>query len=119
MSVKEKFALLLLPVFLAGCVTMERLDGAVSSAEKLMEDTIAIATRAPEGGLLTKEEAERIALDHAGLTRAQVRSLKTEYDFDGGRHLYEVEFCQGTREFSYEIDAETGSILGFGQETEA
>ncbi len=113
---KRVFAYCLLAVFLTGCTTMERLDSAVNRVEKLIDggpDAAAIATTVPEGGLLTKEEAEQIALDHSGFRRDQVRQLKTEYDFDNGKHRYEVEFRQGTREYSYEIDGETGKILDY------
>ncbi len=109
----------LLPVFLllpllAGCVTMERLDSVKSSGEKLIDDALesaALATTLPDGSLLTREEAEEIALNHSGLQRDQVQRLRTEYDWDDGIHTYEVEFYRGTREYSYEIDAETGKIL--------
>lgn len=107
--------LLLLPL-LAGCVTVERLDGIRSSAEKLMEDSVesaAIATTLPDGSLLTKAEAEEIALKHSGFTREQVSWLRVSYEMDDGRHQYEVEFHQGPWEYSYEIDAETGEILSW------
>lgn len=101
--------LILLPL-LAGCVTMERLDSVKSSGEKLMDSTV-MAPRLPDGGLLTKKEAEDIALERAGLTRNQVSWLQTEYDLEKGRHTYEVEFHQGFWEYSARIDAETGEIL--------
>lgn len=60
---------------------------------------------------ITKEEAEAIALAHAGLTADQVRFDHTEYDGDDRYPEYEIEFyCDGW-EYQYEVHAETGEIL--------
>lgn len=110
--------LLLLPL-LAGCATLERLDSVRSSAEKLMEDTLdsaAMASVPADSGLLTKTEAERIALEKAGLNRGQVSRIHTEYEWDDGQHKYEVEFRQGPREYHFELDARTGEILSWERE---
>lgn len=112
--------LLLLPL-LAGCATMERLDEVRSSAEKLIEDSIesaAIDTSPTDKSLLTKAEAERIALAHAHLNRGQISRLRTEYEWDDGRHRYEIEFHQGPWEYHYEIDGETGEVLSWEKEKE-
>lgn len=105
--------LLLLPL-LAGCATMERLEEVRSSAEKLIETAVesaAIATAPADSSLLTKQEAERIALEDAGVNRGQISRLRTNYDWDDGRHIYEIEFHQGPWEYQYEIDAQSGQIL--------
>lgn len=118
---KQILALLLLLPTLAGCATLERLDSVRSSAEKLIEDSVesgAMATAPADSGLLTGIEAERIALEHAGLNRGQISRLRTEYDWEDGRHSYEVEFRQGPWEHHYEIDAETGKILAWEREKE-
>ena len=65
---------------------------------------------------LTKEEAEQIALDHAGLKADQVTYLHTEYEIDNGVPQYEVEFHHDTWEYDYEIHAETGEILAYDKE---
>lgn len=112
-------ALVMLLPLLAGCATMERLDSIRSSAEKLVEDSLesaAIATGPTDGSLLTRDEAERIALEKAGLNRGQVSRLRTEYEWDDGRHKYEVEFRQGYVEYHFEIDAQTGEILSWERE---
>lgn len=102
---------LLLPM-LTGCATLERLDSVKSSAEKLMEDSLESGAMSPvDGSLLTKQEAERIALEHAGLNLGQVSRVKTRYDFEDGRHVYEVEFRQGSREHELKLDAVTGQVL--------
>ncbi len=60
-------------------------------------------------GVLTKEDAQKIALDHAGLTADSVRFLKVEFDRED--NTYEVEFSKDGFEYNYEIHAESGNIL--------
>lgn len=69
------------------------------------------ATEPAASGEITAEEAEDIALDHAGFARTDVTALRTERDVDDGAAEYEVEFYHGGLEYSYEIHAETGTIL--------
>ena len=67
-------------------------------------------TEAPKAEYLSKEEAENIALNHAGLKRADVRFDRTEFDKDDGVPVYEIEFHVDGWEYSYEIHAESGKI---------
>ncbi len=60
---------------------------------------------------VTPEQAQQIALDHAGFTADQVMGLRTELDRDDGIVHYDVEFHQGQYEYDYEIHAQTGQIL--------
>ena len=55
--------------------------------------------------------AEEIALNHAGLSRNQVRKLETEMERDRNRMTYEVEFEHENYKYEYEIDAESGRII--------
>lgn len=70
----------------------------------------------PAAQLLTKEDAEKIALEHAGFTADQVQQLRTELDYDRDRAEYEVDFRVDRWEYDYEIDAETGKILSFDKD---
>ena len=65
---------------------------------------------------LSKADAQKIALDHAGLTSDSVRSLRVEYDWDDGYGTYEVEFQKDGFEYSYEIHADSGKILDADKE---
>ena len=60
---------------------------------------------------LTKEDAEAIALEHAGLTADQVVGLRTKYEIDDGVPVYEIDFHVDRIEYDYTIHAETGEIL--------
>ncbi len=65
---------------------------------------------------ISAEKAKQIALSHAGLTSSQVTFTKTELDFDDGIQKYDVEFYYNHREYSYEINANTGAILSYEQD---
>lgn len=66
--------------------------------------------------LLTKEEAEKIALDHAGLSVDQVQRLRTELDYEQGKPEYEVDFRVDRWEYDYDIDAQTGEIRSWDKD---
>lgn len=57
------------------------------------------------------DRALQTALDHAGLTRAQVYDTDTEFEKDKFSAWYEVDFEAGGTEYEYIIDAVNGSIL--------
>ncbi len=70
------------------------------------------------GTTITEEEAQQIALDHAGLTAEEVTFVRVHMDYDNGRTEYEVEFYAGNREYDYDIDAATGAILSVDYDAE-
>lgn len=57
-----------------------------------------------------KDEAVRIALEHAKLTEAEVERLECEIDDCRDGFEYEIEFVFANTEYEYEIDAYTGEI---------
>ena len=64
------------------------------------------------------EKAKEIALNHAGVKESEAVFLHKERDYDDGRLTYDVEFYSGNIEYDYEIDAATGSILGYDYDAE-
>ena len=62
---------------------------------------------------LTVQEAEAIALEHAGFTADQVEHLRCVYDWDDGVAEYEVSFHVDRWEYEYDIDADTGAIRSY------
>ena len=76
----------------------------------------ATAPAAAEAALLTKEEAEKIALEHAGVSADQVQRLRTELDYERGKPEYEVDFHIDRIEYDYEIDAQTGKIISWDKD---
>lgn len=76
-----------------------------------------VPTPAAEASALSQQEAEAIALEHAGLTADQVSFLHSEYEIDDGVSQYDVEFYHENLEYNYEIHALTGQILEFEKDT--
>lgn len=62
--------------------------------------------------VISAEEAENIALEHAGLSRNDVTFIKTEQDIDDKRGKYEIEFIYGSKKYEYSINA-GGDIIKF------
>ncbi len=60
---------------------------------------------------ISKEQAKRIALNHAGLSADSIRRYKIESDVEKGTRIYEIEFEQGRYEYDYHIHADTGKVL--------
>lgn len=127
---KQLISLLLilsLLVVFAGCRKLHqaeeyldhKLDVAEDQLEQAVRDTISPAA-APEtsasGESITEDQAKAIALEHAGLTEADVSRLEVRRDFDDGRQEYDVEFHANRLEYEYEIDAVTGKILSFDKD---
>ena len=62
---------------------------------------------------ISAERAKEIALSHAGLASNQVTFKRIKLDFDDGIKKYDIEFYYNYREYSYEIDANTGNIISY------
>ena len=65
---------------------------------------------------ITLEKAKEIALSHAGVASANAFEMEGKLDWDDGMSIYEIEFKAGGYEYSYEVDAATGSIVKFDKE---
>ena len=69
-----------------------------------------------QGKTISVEQAKEIALKHANLTSDKVTFGKSELDFDDGIQKYDIEFYYNNREYSFEIDANTGKVLAYEQD---
>lgn len=79
----------------------------------------ALVEVSPEAqGGITKAEAEKVALNHAGVKRADLLYIKTELDYDDGHLIYEIEFYTEGKEFDYDIIAATGEIKSYDYDIE-
>lgn len=66
------------------------------------------------GAAVSQEEAQSIALEHAGEDAADVTFTKVKTDRDNGRNIYELEFTTANdKEYEYDIDTDTGVILSW------
>ena len=98
---------------LVGC-DVEKLENELERAEDRIEDAPEIK---PSATIISGEEAEDIALEHAGLSREQVKNIRTEYDVDDGRAEYDITFYEGNLEYEFEIHAESGEIISYDRES--
>ena len=85
-------------------------DGAVTKVETEKENEKPVATE-PVEPAVTKEQAIEIALQAAGLTKAEVTDLEAELDKERGVPVWEVSFETRQKEYSYEINANDGEIV--------
>lgn len=63
--------------------------------------------------VISPEEAEAAALEHAGLDRDEVTFIKTEREIDNKRDVYEIEFICGGTEYEYKVDPLRSDIIYF------
>ncbi len=71
------------------------------------------------GAPVSQDQAQAIALSHAGIAENDVVYIKTEQDYSDGTTVYEVEFVSsdGT-EYNYKICTSDGSVLSYDFDTE-
>ena len=65
-----------------------------------------------------EDAAQKIALDHAGVSKDSVKFVYTQLERDDGRWKYEVEFYKDNTEYDYDIDAISGDILSYDHDAE-
>jgi len=119
-------SILVSAMLLSGCGAMEdAIENKVDALEETLEQKVNDAANAlldpnaagekhtpvDPASLLSPEDAQRIALEHAELMAEDVVGLHTVLQIDDGRQEYEVTFRSGHLEYEYEIDAASGTIL--------
>ena len=114
---KKFFAPLILTFVIAASASVAYGRSAVTLAEGLyITAPSPSSTETPEQRRrITGDEALQIALEHAGVSRNQVRDIDVDLERERGRLVWEVEFevRRNGREDEYEyyIDAYTGEIV--------
>ena len=91
-------------------------ESAGDTLKQSVETTAATASGKHTNPALTLEEAQSLALKHAGFTSGEVTALHTEYEIEHGVPQYDVEFHHGAWEYDYEIHADTGEILSYSKD---
>lgn len=95
---------------------MSEIKNGVNSAEDKVESGIDSAEDKLESGMdsmdtkISRDEAKRIALDHAKVKEEDIKNYHIDLDKDNGVLEYDIEFDHGGTEYDYEIDANTGEI---------
>lgn len=111
------FGILLVAILAASAMT--GCNAAEAAGDRLMQavtPTTATATGNRENPTLSMEEAQNIALKHAGFAADQVSALHAEYEIEHGVPQYDVEFRHGAWEYDYEIHGDTGEILSYSKD---
>lgn len=98
---------------------------APAAAEDIQEPAATEAPADPQtspenqtAGDIGEEQAKAIALERAGLTEDQVSFVKSEKDVERGTLVYEIEFYEGTTEYSCDVNAATGEIVKYKTEVD-
>ncbi len=60
---------------------------------------------------ITADEALNIALEEAGVTQDSIRNVENRLERDDGVLIYEIDFDAGGTEYSYDVNAQTGTIV--------
>ena len=60
---------------------------------------------------LSPAEAVEIALNHAGIDRAEITDMECELEENNGSAYFDISFQWGVFDYDYDIDAVSGSIL--------
>lgn len=60
---------------------------------------------------ITREDAKSIALNHAGVTEAEIYDYDIDLDFENGILVYEIDFEKDNTDYDYHINATDGTIL--------
>ena len=100
----------------AGRAVERGVESAGNAVKQAIDPTTATASGKHTNPALTMEEAQNIALKHAGFAADQVTALHTEYEIEHGVPQYDVEFHHGAWEYDYEIHADTGEILSYSKD---
>ena len=105
-------------VALAGC-SMQ--NDSVNTPGEVIEE--AIVEDVPGTGsedadaLMTEDEAKAIAFEDAGVAEADATNVKVEKKSEDGVEVYEIKFDAKGTSYDYVIDAKTGSLIEFDEET--
>ena len=67
-------------------------------------------------GTVDEAEAQKIALEHAGVKAADATIIKSKLDYEDGHQVYDIEWYAGGAKYDYEILADTGEIISSAYE---
>ena len=74
------------------------------------------ATQTAPGAQISAEDAKAIALAHAGVSAQDAQRMEMGFDNEHGRSVYEFEWRVGWTEYSCDVDANTGEVVGYSSE---
>ncbi len=94
-------------------------DGVSSFVEGVESGISSMASKLTQSdATITADEARDIALKDAGVTKDNINGYESDLDRELGILVYDIEFKSGDTEYSYEINAENGTIIDKDTEKE-
>lgn len=78
--------------------------------------TASAAPQTAPGAQISAEDAKAIALAHAGVSAQEAQRMEMGFDNEYGRAVYEFEWRVGWMEYSCDVDANTGEVVGYSSE---
>lgn len=73
--------------------------------------------RADNSAQMTIGEAKAMVLEYAQVQESDAAFTKQEADIRRGTRQYDIEFTDGTSEYKFKVDAHTGKVISYVQET--
>lgn len=92
------------------------MDGGATVVQVQPDQSCNVMETAP--GSISLETAKTIAIKDAGISREELSYSAAKLEWDDGRQIYDVEFCNVGIEYEYEILASDGTILKKKQDAE-
>ncbi|MCD8216365.1 MAG: PepSY domain-containing protein [Clostridiales bacterium] len=91
--------------------TAVSLISAVIIISALGTATVCAAHTSANSSVIGEEAAKSLAYADAGVEAADVIYVKTEFDYDKGSQIYEIDFTANGKEYEYDIKADDGSVI--------
>ena len=121
---KRRMLCVLAPVALmviiqSGCihVTVTAPSRSESTTGETMAD-IPVSSAYDAVGEISREEAIEIAMENADVPAEDAYNIKAERDRDHGRNVYDIEFETDYGDYDFEIDLDSGEIVGADYEVD-
>ena len=92
-------------------------SGSTGAGAATALDSFTSTGTASQSAYIGSDAALSAALRHAGVASSGATLLKSQFDYEDGRMVYEVEFLAGQTKYEYDIDASTGDVVAYQQET--
>ena len=89
---------------------------ALAAALVLCGGSIYAAGQIARNNSISAETAENFAFVDAGVLPEDAKDIDTEFEYERGSFIYEIEFTAGDTKYEYKIDSESGEVLN--KETE-
>ena len=92
---------------------------AIAASALVLGSVLVPSTLTALAAQVDETQAREIAHSHAGVSQDQVAFIQSKLDSEQGRQVYEVEFyTKDYREFDYDIEVSSGTVLSFDYDSE-